>query len=82
MHYKKFRKHLLLFDKNLAVGSLYSMPIQKPLKAEELVERACPLFFPGGKNNFAGHIEKMNKWSVNIPFADEGYLKSNGLCPR
>ena len=55
------------------------------------MERACALFFPGGKNNFAGHIEEMNKWICDatgvaiFDFPDEGtmedYLKSNGLYP-
>lgn len=34
----------------------------KPLTLEDLTEKACTLFFPNGKNSFAGRLEEMNTW--------------------
>ena len=85
----KGRKNLLLFDG----GGNCFIPYtdEEPITTETLTEKARTLFFPDGKNNFAGRIQEMNTWICNasgvaiFDFPDEGtvddYLKKNGVYP-
>ena len=92
MHYDQIKKKFVAVrQKNGGGNRFITYTDADPLKMEELVDRACALFFPGGKNNFAGHIDEMNKWicdTTGVAIFDfpgkgtvEDYLKSNGLYP-
>ena len=90
MHYDQIKKKFVTVrQKNGSGNRFITYTDADPLKMEELVNRACALFFPGGKNIFAGHIDERNKWICEttgvaiFDFPGEGtvedYLKSNGL---
>ncbi|XP_022806613.1 uncharacterized protein LOC111343696 [Stylophora pistillata] len=92
MHYDQIKKKFVTAcQKNGGGNRFIAYTDADPLKMEEIVERACALFFPGGKKNFAGHIDEMNKWicdTTGVAIFDfpgkgtvEDYLKSNGLYP-
>ncbi|PFX27866.1 hypothetical protein AWC38_SpisGene7419 [Stylophora pistillata] len=85
------KKFVTVRQKNGGGNRLITYTDADPLKMKELVERACALFFPGGKNSFAGHIDEMNKWICDTTWVAifdfpgketvEDYLKSNELYP-
>ncbi|PFX23934.1 hypothetical protein AWC38_SpisGene11474 [Stylophora pistillata] len=92
MHYDQTKeKFVTVGQKNGGGNCFITYTGTDPLKMEELVERACALFFAGGKNSFAGHIDEMNKWicdTTGVAIFDfpgkgtvEDYLKSTGLYP-
>ena len=62
IHYDQIKKTFVpVLQKNGGGNRFITYTDADPLRIEELVEKACALFFPGGKNNFAGHKEEMGK---------------------
>ena len=63
----------------------------EPLTLIDIMERASSLFFPGGKNDFAGFLENMTvsvcsaTWAEITAFPGGGtlndYLEENGMYP-
>ena len=91
-HYDERKKEFITVrQKNGAGNRFIPYTDEEPIKLETLTEKARALFFPDGKNNFAGPIQEMNTWICNasgvaiFDFPDEGtvddYLKKNGLYP-
>ncbi|XP_067026126.1 uncharacterized protein [Acropora muricata] len=91
-HYDERKKEFITVrQKNGGGNRFITYTDEEPIKLETLTEKARTLFFPDGKNNFAGRIQEMNTWICNasgvaiFDFPDEGtvddYLKKNGLYP-
>ena len=91
-HYDERKKEFITVrQKNGGGNRFIPNTDEEPIKLESLTEKARALFFPDGKNNFAGRVQEMNTWICNasgvaiFDFPDEGtvddYLKKNGLYP-
>ena len=91
-HYDERKKEFITVrQKNGGGNRFIPYTDEEPITLETLPEKARTLFFPDGKNNFAGRIQEMNTWICNasgvaiFDFPDEGtvddYLKKNGLYP-
>ena len=62
-HYIERKKEFItVWQKNGGANRFIPYTDEEPIKLETLTEKARELFFPDGKNNFAGRIQEMNTW--------------------